>query len=422
MFIMQKDRGLILRRMHILFRMVQRQNRFISRAPGSTKLSLLESHLLLEVDAAPEINLGELAEILNFDQGNISRTSSSLEKRGYLKSVVQGRRRALTVTAKGKKVLRAIDDYADSQISHSMNSLSDVQQSRILSLYNALSEGSQVPETRPRPLEHSLRAPQRRVTRAFGLLGTSAFSSGFNPTAYQVLALLADSDAPVTSTAISEMLAVKPSNLSVMLSGFKRGGLLLKVPDAEDRRHTFISLSEKGRRVFSQAEESACRTLDEILSASSTEEVEKWLEALSKYVEAGADETGLVLGRITGENAEARAFIIRNIVRLGHEAFAPPSISASDSVTYVAYSGETPLAAVHFTISEKASCLDCITWAPDLDRSSLLSAIVGNAALDQQQRFERVDLSRRMLFLPVFSGSKASQVLLLRLPIKRDEE
>ena len=52
---------------HRLFRELQRRNKFVHDDPGSG-LNLIESHLLLEVDAAGELSISEITIILGVDK------------------------------------------------------------------------------------------------------------------------------------------------------------------------------------------------------------------------------------------------------------------------------------------------------------------------------------------------------------------
>ena len=81
----------------------------------------------------------------------------------------------------------------------------------------------------------------------------------FPPAVDRLLACAAENPG-VSSRELCELLDVRPSSLSEMLTRAEADGLLTRTVDEEDRRVQRISLSEKGQRIISDIE--TARILD----------------------------------------------------------------------------------------------------------------------------------------------------------------
>ena len=94
----------------------------------------------------------------------------------------------------------------------------------------------------------------------------------FPPAVGRLLACAAENPG-VSSRELCELLDIRPSSLSEMLSRAEADGLLTRAVDEEDRRIQRITLSEKGRRIITDME--SVRDLDARKKTSCLTEEEK---------------------------------------------------------------------------------------------------------------------------------------------------
>ena len=94
----------------------------------------------------------------------------------------------------------------------------------------------------------------------------------FPPAVGRLLACAAENPG-VSSRELCELLDIRPSSLSEMLSRAEADGLLTRAVDEEDRRIQRITLSEKGRRIITDME--SARDLDARKKTSCLTEAEK---------------------------------------------------------------------------------------------------------------------------------------------------
>lgn len=360
--------------LHRLFCEVQRQNKFVSTTVERT-LKLLESHILLELEAQPGITAGQLAGFLCVDRRSVSKALIELSKRNLIKKKTDrsdARRQLLKVTTRAKSQLKRIDTFNNNQIEMSLKDHSASEQQAVRLLYKSISDGCNVPVAATRAGEHWLRPLQRRVTRALGLLTTRAFHSDLSAVSLHVLRTISGAGHPVSVNEIAAALGIKPSHLSQILSDFERKGYLKRNRSKKDQRIVLISESTKGRRKLKRVEESAAEFLLQALKNLSDNELRKCLAGYQKYVDSGSRVSRIEqpdIIRFSGDSAKLRGFFSRQLVRMNLEQQLPSVICGDRSVTYTAeIKGDITLA-VHFLVDSDCTRLTCIAWTAALDHS-----------------------------------------------------
>ena len=104
-----------------------------------------------------------------------------------------------------------------------------------------------------RPIEIELR---RRLERKFGV----------SLPKFDVLAALARKPSGMTMTEVSRFLMVSNGNVTGLIGRLVADGLVVRVADAEDRRATFVRLTQKGLRRFTAMAAAHARWLEEMLA------------------------------------------------------------------------------------------------------------------------------------------------------------
>jgi DNA-binding MarR family transcriptional regulator len=106
---------------------------------------------------------------------------------------------------------------------------------------------------------------------------------------FDVLATLARSEEGLILSELSERLMVSNGNLTGIVERLQSDGLIVRRRRNGDRRTSFVSLTEEGRRVFERMAAEHERWIDELLADIEGEEAERLshrLDGLLAQVEA----------------------------------------------------------------------------------------------------------------------------------------
>jgi len=106
---------------------------------------------------------------------------------------------------------------------------------------------------------------------------------------FDVLATLARAEEGLILSELSERLMVSNGNLTGIVERLESDGLIVRRRRNGDRRTSFVSLTEEGRRVFERMAAEHERWIDELLADVEAEEAERLtlrLDGLLAQVEA----------------------------------------------------------------------------------------------------------------------------------------
>jgi DNA-binding MarR family transcriptional regulator/N-acetylglutamate synthase-like GNAT family acetyltransferase len=129
------------------------------------------------------------------------------------------------------------------------------------------------------PKVAAVRRFNRFYTRQIGVLHEGLLDSPFSLTEVRVLYELADRD-QLTAAELSKDLGLDRGYLSRTLRSFENRGLVKKTRSQTDRRHIFLTLTGKGRKVFAPLNTRAHREVEEMLSDLSTGEQQDLIHAM----------------------------------------------------------------------------------------------------------------------------------------------
>jgi DNA-binding MarR family transcriptional regulator/N-acetylglutamate synthase-like GNAT family acetyltransferase len=125
----------------------------------------------------------------------------------------------------------------------------------------------------------AVRRFNRFYTRQIGVLREGLLDSLFSLTEVRVLYELADRD-KLTAGELGKDLGLDRGYLSRTLQSFEKRGLVKKTRSQTDRRHIFLTLTAKGRRVFAPLNARAQREVEEMLSDLSASEQQDLIDAM----------------------------------------------------------------------------------------------------------------------------------------------
>ncbi len=107
----------------------------MSRTVAGTDLSVSGVHAIIEIGQANGLSSKDLGEKLLLEKSTVSRLVRSLVDRGEIREVRSkddARMKHLHLSHRGKKTLRAVDNFAEAQVSGALDQLDDRSQQRIL--------------------------------------------------------------------------------------------------------------------------------------------------------------------------------------------------------------------------------------------------------------------------------------------------
>ncbi len=107
----------------------------MNRTVAGTDLSISAVHAIIEIGRANGLSSKDLCEKLLLEKSTVSRLVKSLVDREEIREVRSkddARMKYLHLTRRGKKTRRAIDDYAEAQVSSALDQLDDRSQRRVL--------------------------------------------------------------------------------------------------------------------------------------------------------------------------------------------------------------------------------------------------------------------------------------------------
>ena len=132
-----------------------------------------------------------------------------------------------------------------------------------------------------RNIDHDVILASLKLARAMRRCPPERGESPFPPAVGRLLACTADNPG-VSSRELCELLDVRPSSLSEMLSRAEADGLLTRSTDENDRRIQRITLSEKGSRIIREMEAAADRDAQKKTACLTEEEKKQFCELCDK--------------------------------------------------------------------------------------------------------------------------------------------
>ncbi len=103
---------------------------------------------------------------------------------------------------------------------------------------------------------------------------------GISPARFDVMAQLSRAEEPVMMSDISQGLMVTGGNVTSLIDGMERDGLVIRQHSKTDRRVTAIGMTAAGKALFDRASVANKAWVNALLSDVSAEELQELLELL----------------------------------------------------------------------------------------------------------------------------------------------
>lgn len=270
----------------------QRKRRIIGVSMGhgaadsSDLLSLGEYAVLSVLDAKPDKNVKDLAEMNNVERSWMSRIVSGLESRALIRSAVpenDRRAKTLRVTTKGREALEKADDQARQVMDASLESISQSERREFEKLLSDFASGLGAINYPLRDGTDPAFFHLGRISRASGGLGENFMNTGFNVTQLQVLQVLNERESSeIMMSRIQNSLPFDFSTISRVVAEFVRQGLISKKVSSQDKRVFFLSLTADGQKRVTTAHAAAEKVVRDGTKDFSAQKLDRFIEIFEK--------------------------------------------------------------------------------------------------------------------------------------------
>lgn len=132
---MHQTKSPLVSEIRVASRDLVRQFGFMNQIVAGTALSISAVHAIIEINQAKALSSTELGEKLLLEKSTISRMVRALVNRGEIREVRSKndlRMKHLHLTQQGKKTLRAIDTFAEAQVTGALQQLDDLSQQCVI--------------------------------------------------------------------------------------------------------------------------------------------------------------------------------------------------------------------------------------------------------------------------------------------------
>jgi DNA-binding MarR family transcriptional regulator len=262
-----------------LFLDLPRINRFIDGS-DSYGLSTFEIGLLLEISATPNLSVKDFHKFYSPDRTLLDRSVLELANLKFIKltkSSVDKRERCITITPHGVNAIRKLDDLFNGIISRFKQYGSDKQLNRVVDFFKLIADNLDQKQRPPRKGEHLYRSQQRRITRALKLHDRKWFGGDLNSQSIQILALLNLEVDEQTPTELGETFNIPTPLLQLTLRVLYEKGLISLTVHANDKRKKVVSITSRGKQVFSDTERNAFNLLSTATSKLSDKQLKDYI-------------------------------------------------------------------------------------------------------------------------------------------------
>jgi len=109
---------------------------------------------------------------------------------------------------------------------------------------------------------------------------------------FDVMAALERAPAGLTMTALSRALRVSNGNVTGIVDRLVKDGLVVRIPNAQDRRATHVALTKRGREKFADMAAVHEQWIDKMLSGFGERDAAVLIEMLARVVPREASQQG----------------------------------------------------------------------------------------------------------------------------------
>jgi DNA-binding MarR family transcriptional regulator len=327
-------------------RRFQARNCFVTQNIAD-HFGLLESHVVIEISADPDIELRELAVRLNISRESLRGVVGRLRRKGVIRPTsaqMDRRATALRLTAKGSRMVSEDDERADERMRIFEKAIGAAGIDALTTFCERVGRNQTTAQPAARANEHRLRRSVRWFTRAVGLFEDNLFhSTRLKTLDWYILSELSQNRRTVLARDLAAELAARKNTVSVAITKLEERGLLNRTP-GPDAREKILQLTDAGRATARDGLKHAVSVYRQALLGFSLDEVRQFGTLVSRMIGAHYPIYEVIVrpritvrvARTGGDLALAREFIVTcmhrdNTLRSMHHIVAPP-----DGITVIA--------------------------------------------------------------------------------------
>jgi DNA-binding MarR family transcriptional regulator len=248
-------------------------------------LSTAESHFLAELDHNQTLISKDLSDKLFSDKSTVSRTLSSLKKKGLIKNTqckTDKRTKISTTTSKGLLLLQKDIEVRNKEVLSCSYPLNEEQRTDLTSILNELSDLLHAAVAPNMPNMEPLLVAIRRLGKVMGIIGGSVFETGFSSQYLQVIWLAYQSGGQISLKDLSFSLSYPASEVSQILNKLQSDSLILRQTLEDDKRFISVTLTPKGLKLAEQVIKISHNYFEDLVKNISQQKVDKLYDLLVK--------------------------------------------------------------------------------------------------------------------------------------------
>ena len=323
-----------------IFRTYQLKNRFIS-TPFGFDVSLVGSHILLDLEQEPLLRGKDLADRLSLDRSSISRALSKLSDQRYVVARVgesDRREGRWELTGAGRHLVLELHRNVEERQHFFGKNVTSPELIEFTSLLKRFADASNAKPILRSTESSGVAVEIRRLTRLHGVLGNSYLGTSYSSSQWQLLTEISRSGGTITLTALSEKLNIALNTTSLTVDSLSKKRLISKSSHHGDKRIKLLSLTEPGEGALQSIHDAAEVQFGTALHHFSTKERSRLIQLFAQFVgiTLQADGTHNRLdARIVSEErdrATLRASYLQHMVRQNLHFFLPGEIASSSNL------------------------------------------------------------------------------------------
>ncbi len=365
-----------------ILRLLLSHQRIVEAATVATAppLDALSSYLLALLQANYCQYFNELVALLGTDKTRVSRTLSQLEKQRLLTgspSPSDRRQRALKLTAAGLQLLEKNNRLVSQAVISCLNSLTSAERSELERMFRKLADAFACPDTVRSPGLHPLLGELRRLSRAFGIIGSQFAATALSTLEFQVLLLIIDSPIPLRAVEVSAQTGLPRSTVSRIVQSLIRVGHVEAVRDASDRRNSQLTATTRGQATVRDALTRAAKLLSAALTPLGQAFAQRFEVLLEKYAGStstrGIERISFTEMSAPHERQEACIFVVNELLRQGKQDSIDEQIFFENSRIIAARDGRALVGVCEFVPRGKRLTLRRIVLNPNAGAGSTVT-------------------------------------------------
>lgn len=334
------------------FSAIQRRNHFVGGA-HETLLSLVEAHLLVEIDGNGRLRPSQISKQLRLNAVTTFRTLSRLVEQGLLTEQADpsdGRGKSFSLTDKGRSILDYFDKKANDSTAVIADRLNAGQRIEFGEFVSQMADRLGVEPSVSRPIDNPLRPPIRRITRALGLLGGAEYGDVSLSSLEWFTLQEAEADADgVLPSIVADKFFVPRSTMTGVVNRLVKLRVLARQEGAagSDRRQAPFTLTKAGSNALREIERKKAELIARGVEGLTESRLEKFARLTALMASSKSDpinrdvvlQPQIVARALDSESTrrEAREYLLEQLVRFAWHKSAPSEIVAETSKVFGLY-------------------------------------------------------------------------------------